>query len=161
MLDRRYDWHAVYSDGVVVTRWNHDTSENKPEPVLPIEGVEGYFRTLVAFHLIPNEPVLQPVSVHMPLLGEGWRFLYRKRKHVTAGGNGQEEDVLYIVGFEITQIDAAEYTEPYGVFVFLLPDGRIELSTHFNHVTRYERNVDVHPLTAYELTGARRPADSV
>lgn len=138
----RYNWHCITDGGDVVCRWDADGAENVPDP----------WRTR-QFHLFPtNDRSLPVVSIFVP---KGARFRYVKRKHIDYGTGssgefvlqGGDRDVIYVYGWEHPD-------EPtMACYTFLLPDGRIEQSNDWAHVTRYERNLDAHPLSPYEAMG--------
>lgn len=135
----RYTWVAILPDGRVEQRWNSDGSENIP-PAYPKE-----------FHLLPEPGAydrgLRPFSL---FLKEGQRLIFRKRRHIDSVGGGplreNTESVVYVVGYE-EDLDYAHF----GTYAFLLPDGRVEWSSSFNHPTIFERNIDVDPPRFYEV----------
>ena len=135
----RYSWIAIDPAGNKRERWNEDGTENMPDPDNTVE-----------FHLLPHPDHmaaigLKPFSL---FLKPGQRLIYRKRRHVdaTAAGNIEDtESVCYIVGYEENV-----GTGYFASYCALLPDGRIEWSSNFNHITRHERNLDAHPLRFYE-----------
>lgn len=133
----RYNWWAIQDDGTEVHRWNEDGTENSPDPWLTRQ-----------MHFIPEktDPVF---SIFVP---KGANLMYVKRRHTDFGESldivNEGIDVIYIFGWSFPDYpDVACYT-------FLLPDGRIEQSNDLFHITRYERNLDVHPLEKWELLGA-------
>lgn len=141
----RYNWHAIQDDGLVLTRWDAEGTEQKPDP----------WRTR-QFHIFPTSDRRFPVvSVFIP---KGMKFVYLKRKHIdnVSPGAGVDlstlapevKDVIYIFGW-------VHPDEPsIACYTMLLPDGRIEQTNDLaNHVTRYEKNIDVHGLTEYERMG--------
>lgn len=134
----RYTWVATYADGKQAQRWNEDGTENVPDP-----------NQLRAFHMLPTEKGrnLRPFSL---FLKDGQRLIYKKRRHMDASNPGvpaveDHESVVYIIGWE-EDLDYAHFSS----YTMLLPDGRIECSSNYNHITLHERNVDEHPLTFYE-----------
>lgn len=140
----RYNWWAIQDDGTEVNRWNPDGTENVPDPWLTRQ-----------MHFIPekSDPVF---SVFVP---KGAMLKYCKRRHADFGEDlqliGRGLDTIYVFGWVFPDFpEAACYT-------FLLPDGRMEQSNDFNHTTRYERNLEVHPLERWELLGAPDGSDAV
>lgn len=133
----RYTWLAVHRDGSQLWRWNETpagTVENVPHPDLTKE-----------FHLLPLREGLLPFSL---FLKDGQRLVYRKRRHMDAiNGNLVEdlESVVYVVGWE-EDLDYAHFSS----YAMILPSGRIEMSSNFNHITLHDRNLDEHPLGIHE-----------
>jgi hypothetical protein len=82
-------------------------------------------------------------------LKPGQRLVFRKRRHIDALPSGDliedRESVIYVVGIEDDRDHAY-----LAMYAFLLPDGRVEWSSTFNHITVYERNLDEHPRRFYE-----------
>ena len=135
----RYSWYAVQRDGSIIQRWNEDQTENIPDA-----------NNTVEFHLLPSPEYIQKGGKTFSLfLKKEQRLIFRKRRHMdsSAGGDPIEdkESVVYIVGYE----EDHEFTH-FSSYCALLPDGRIEFSSEYNHITRYERNLDMFPLKIYE-----------
>lgn len=145
----RYNWHAIQDNGLVVTRWDADGVEQRPDPWHTRQ-----------FHIFPTSEKRFPVlSCFVP---KGMKFRYIMRKHIDAQSSPSSpdftavhegfRDVIYIVGWEHPDEPGA------ACYTLLLPDGRIEQTNDImNHITRYERNIDVHGLTAYEMLGVTQP----
>lgn len=136
----RYAWVAIQHDGTMVQRWNADGTENAPSKSNTKE-----------FHLLPAPdalPCLRPFSL---FLKPEQLLIFNKRRHVDGGSGGQVEDlssVVYVVGYE-EDLGFAHFAS----YAALLPDGRVEWSSSLNHITRHERNLEVHPLQFYETWG--------
>lgn len=131
MSINRYSWVAIQRDGNVLQRWNEDGTENIPDPYQTCE-----------FHLLPAPefPQLRPFSL---FLGKDQRLIYKKRRHMDSGGG--EDSTVFVVGYEEDHGFAH-----FSAYVFLLPDGRAEWCSHFNHNTVFERNLEEHPPLFYE-----------
>lgn len=127
----RYQWDAVQDDGVVITRFAPDGAERAPDP----------WRTR-QFHLYSLiDPSADPVSLFIP---KGVYFHCFKRRVIEIRPGGDDDiAVIYVVGWDWPDAGC-------GTYLFLLPDGRYEMSSDRNHVTRFERNLEEYPLTKYE-----------
>lgn len=120
-------------------RWNEDGTENQP----PAECAE--------FHLLPTKEAfalgMRPFSL---FLKKGQRLIYRKRRHADNVGAGpavidRVDLVTHLVGFE----EDHDYAH-FSCYAQLLPDGRVEWSSDYNHITEHERNLDAEPARVYE-----------
>lgn len=136
MSINRYAWVAVQRDGTILQRWNSDNTENVPDP-----------HNTAELHLLPAPewPHLRPFSL---FLTRSQKLIYKKRRHMDSGQSGGGEDhdsTVFVVGYE-QEIDHAHFS----AYAFLLPDGRIEWCSSFNHNTVFERNLEEHPPLFYE-----------
>ncbi len=134
----RFSWYTVNRDGSTTQRWNEDQSENTPDPYNTAE-----------IHFLPSpEALANGIKVFSLFLKKNQKLIFKKRRHVDSVAGNQKEDtssVVYIVGFE-EEMDNAYFSS----YCALLPDGRVEYSSDFNHITLHERNLDVEPLKLYE-----------
>lgn len=139
----RYTWVAINKDDSMTQRWNEDGSENVPDP-----------HNTKEFHLLPTkesyERGLRPFSL---FLTKNQKLIYRKRRHVDTSTGFQAEDygsVIHLVGFEET-IESAYFSS----FAMLLPDGRVEWTYNYNHLTVHDRSLEEHPPKAHEMWGSQ------
>lgn len=132
-----YIWYAVHKDGSLHQRWNPDGTENIPP------------RECKEFHLLPNTVSvmegLQPISL---FLTKDQFLIYKKRRHMdqlTDDGPMENAGTIYILGKEEEQNGGY-----FSSYCFVLPGGRVEVASDFNHITWMERNLDEIPLHFYE-----------
>jgi hypothetical protein len=140
-----FSWLAVYPNGSTQERWV-DGVEQKPRP----EARE--------FHLLPNPEAMahgaRPYSI---FLRRNEELVYFKRAHADGvsfnGGPpimiGAGLDGAIVLGVRAGRDDPEDRLPPV-VYFLVLPDGRVEISTDREHVTRYERHETDHPLRFYE-----------
>lgn len=115
-------------------------TENMPHPEMTAE-----------FHMLPLQEGLEPFSL---FLKPGQRLIYRKRRHMDAANGGISEDtgsVVYVVGWE-EDLDFAHFS----AYAMLLPDGRVEMGSNFNHITVHDRNLEEHPPQLHETWSVPR-----
>ena len=102
------------------------------------------------FHLLPTpEGIARGLKPFSLFLKKDQRLIYKKRRHADATNAGPAvEDLgslIYLVGYE----EDHDYAH-FATYAMLLPDGRIEWSSDYNHITEHERNLDAHPPRFYE-----------
>lgn len=134
----RFSWYTVNRDGTQTQRYNPDFTENTPDAYNTAE-----------IHFLPSPDALKKgIKTFSLFLKKNQKLIYKKRRHIDSSGGTQTEDiesVVYIVGYE------EEFENGYfSSYCALLPDGRVEFSSDFNHITCHERNLDVEPLKLYE-----------
>lgn len=141
-----YSWLAVYADGSTQERWE-DGVEQKPRP------------DAREFHLLPAPDMMRlgarPYSL---FLRRNEELIYRKRAHADAvsfnGGApipiGVGLDGILVLGVRAARLDPEDMLPP-AVYFLVLPDGRVEISTDPDHITRYERHKTDFPPRFYEV----------
>lgn len=134
----RYAWVVVGHDGSVTQKWNEDGSANK----IDVNNVK-------EFHLMASpEAKARGIRNFSLFLTKDQRLIYKIRRHVDQSSSAIKEDVnsvIHVVGYE-----EDHHSSHFSAYCLLMPDGRIEWSHDYNHITRHERNLDVDPLRLYE-----------
>lgn len=139
----RYAWVVVGHDGSVTQQWNEDGSKNQ----IDINNVK-------EFHLMASPDARkQGIQNFSLFLTKDQRLIYRVRRHLDStsspsGWNQPKEDlgsVIHLVGYE-----EDHHSSHFSAYCLLMPDGRVEWSHDYNHITRHERNLDLEPLRFYE-----------
>lgn len=123
-------------------KYNRDGTVNIPK-----------YNNVEEFHLMPlDEAKVQGYKPFSLFLTKNQRLIYKRRRHFDSGMTPSSELIedldssIHIIGFE-EEIQGVYFSS----YCALLPGGRIEWSHDFNHITMYERNLDIEPLKFYEV----------
>jgi hypothetical protein len=133
-----FSWMAVYRDGTTLERFV-DGAEQTPD-----------YDRVAEFHLLPAPNKMRDGARPYSLfLRRNERLIFFRRVHGDTAlfANGSivpygRGDPYFVLGIGIHEFVL--------MYVFVLPEGRVEMSTDHDHVTRYERNGWAHPLRFYE-----------